>query len=165
MLSVCLIVRIYVRVVDTIIDPDVGVCHGRLGKVVGRGPWKVTFGDCEFTGNTDGAPLVRKGSCPDAEGSLDLQYRNITVVPATAFQGMGKMTRLSLDYNRLSALPEGIFAGLASLNSLGLACNQLTGILHAGVFHGLSSLFELNLGTNNLTALSSGAFAGLSSLM
>ena len=135
-----------------------------MGKVVGRGPWKVTFGDCEFTGNADGAPLVRRGTCPDAEGSLDLQFRNITVVPVTTFQVMGKMTKLLLDYNRLSALPEGIFAGLASLNFFGLTCNQLTGTLHAGVFHGVPSLFILGLAVNNLTALSPGVFAELSSL-
>jgi hypothetical protein len=129
------------------------------------GPWKVTFGDCVFTGNSDGAPLVRTGSCPDAEGALDLQYRNITVVPATAFQGMGKMTRLYLDHNSLSALPEGAFAGLASLRYLGLRCNQLTGTLRAGVFDGLSSLYEINLAINKLTTLSTGVFAGLSSLL
>ena len=56
------------------------------------GPWKVTFGDCVFTGNTDGAPLVREGSCPDQIGSLDLEGRNITAIPVTAFQGMGNMT-------------------------------------------------------------------------
>jgi hypothetical protein len=132
--------------------------------VVDRGPWKVTFGGCVFTGNSDGAPLVRTGSCPDAEGALDLQYRNITEVPVTAFGGMGNMTKLYLEGNRLSALPEGIFAGLASLNFLGLTCNQLTGILQAGVFHGASSLFELGLGVNNLMALSPGVFAELSSL-
>jgi hypothetical protein len=154
-----LIVRIYVRVVDDV------PCEGRMGKVVGRGPWRVTFGDCEFTGNTNGAPLVRTGSCPDAEGFLDLQFRNITVVPATAFQGMGKMTKLYLDFNRFSALPEGVFAGLASLNNLGLSCNQVTGILHAGVFDGLSSLSDLTLANNTLTTLSPGVFAGLSSLM
>jgi hypothetical protein len=157
MLSICLIVRIYVRVVDGV------ACEGRMGKVVGRGPWKVTFGDCEFTGNTDGAPLVRKGSCPDAEGALDLQFRNITVVPVTAFQSMGKMTKLYLDFNRLSALPEGVFAGLASLNELGLECNQLT-TLKAGVFDGLSSLWALKLNSNQLTFLATGVFAGLSSL-
>jgi hypothetical protein len=140
-------------------------CEGRWweGKVVERGPWKVTFGDCEFTGSMDGAPLVRKGSCPDAEGSLDLQYRNITVALATAFQGMGKMTKLFLDYNRFSDLPEGAFAGLASLNELGLQCNQLT-TLKAGVFDGLSSLWLLDLSSNQLTLLPTGVFAGLSSL-
>jgi hypothetical protein len=70
--------------------------------VVDREPWKVTFGGCVFTGNTDGAPLVCTGSCPDAEGALDLQYRNITDVPVTAFQGMGNMTKLYLEFNRLS---------------------------------------------------------------
>jgi hypothetical protein len=129
------------------------------------GPWKVTLGDCIFTGNSDGAPLVRTGSCPDAEGALDLQYRNITVVPVTAFQGMGKMTRLYLDHNSLSALPEGIFAGLTSLRYLGLRCNQLTGSLRAGVFDGLSSLHDIDLSVNQLTALSTGVFAGLSSLL
>jgi hypothetical protein len=132
--------------------------------VVDRGPWKVTFGGCVFTGNSDGAPLVRTGSCPDAEGALDLQYRNITEVAVTAFQGMGNMTKLYLEFNRLSALPEGIFAGLASLNFLGLTCNQLTGTLHAGVFHGVPSLFILGLAVNNLKALSPGVFAELSSL-
>jgi hypothetical protein len=157
MLSICLIATIYVRIVDDV------TCEGRMGKVVGRGPWKVTFGDCEFTGNADGAPLVRRGTCPDAEGSLDLQFRNITVVPATAFQGMGKMTKLYLDFNRLSALPEGVFAGLASLNELHLQCNQLTTV-KAGVFDGLSSLSRLTLATNQLTLLPAGVFAGLSSL-
>ncbi len=109
------------------------------------------------------APLVRKGSCPDAEGSLDLQFRNITVVPATAFQGMGKMTKLLLDYNRFSDLPEGAFAGLASLNELGLQCNQLT-TLKAGVFDGLSSLGRIALGTNQLMLVPTGVFGGLSSL-
>ena len=107
---------------------------------------------------------MRTGSCPDAEGSLDLQYRNITEVPVTAFQGMGNMKKLFLDYNGVSALPEGIFAGLAALNFIGLRCNQITGTLRAGVFNGLSSLFELLLGINNLTALSPGVFSGLSSL-
>jgi hypothetical protein len=134
------------------------------GVLRSRGPWKVTFGDCVFTGNSNGAPLVRTGSCPDAEGALDLQYRNITEVPVTAFQGMGKMNKLFLDHNSFSALPEGIFAGLAALNSIGLRCNQLTGTLRAGVFDGLSSLFELSLGMNQLTALSPGGFSGLSSL-
>ena len=132
--------------------------------VVDRGPWKVTFGNCVFTGNRDGAPLVRTGSCPDTEGSLDLEYRNITVVPVNAFEGMGNMTKLYLEGNRLSALPEGIFAGLRSLHFLSLTCNQLTGTLRAGVFDGLSSLFELDLSQNRLTALSPGVFAGLSSL-
>ena len=131
---------------------------------VDRGPWKVTFGNCVFTGNRDGAPLVRTGSCPDTEGSLDLEYRNITVVPVNAFEGMGNMTKLYLEGNRLSALPEGIFAGLRSLHFLSLTCNQLTGTLRAGVFDGLSSLFELDLSQNRLTALSPGVFAGLSSL-
>jgi hypothetical protein len=133
------------------------------GVLRSRGPWKVTFGDCIFTGNSDGAPLVRTGSCPDAEGSLDLEYRNITVVPGTAFKGMGKMTKLYLDVNLLSALSEGIFAGLASLNELHLKCNQLT-TLKAGVFDGLSSLEVLKLATNQLKLLPSGVFAGLSSL-
>jgi hypothetical protein len=63
-----------------------------IQKTYNVGPWKVTFGDCVFTGNTDGSPLLRKGSCPDQVGSLDLSERNITVVPVAAFQGMGNMT-------------------------------------------------------------------------
>ena len=63
-----------------------------IQKTYNVGPWKVTYGDCVFTGNTDGVPLLRHGSCPDQVGSLDLSERNITAVPVTAFHGMGNLT-------------------------------------------------------------------------
>ena len=54
-------------------------------------PWTVGFGACTFSGNTDGAPLVRSGSCPTQGGGLNLEFKGITSVPAEAFAGMTKM--------------------------------------------------------------------------
>jgi hypothetical protein len=56
-------------------------------------PWTVTFGNCSisccsFSGDTDGAPLVREGFCPDQAGKLDLDHKGITEVTADAFQNM-----------------------------------------------------------------------------
>ena len=53
--------------------------------------WKVAFGGCTFTGDTNGA-LVRTGFCPTHGGTLGLTRKGITAVPADAFKGMAKMT-------------------------------------------------------------------------
>ncbi len=63
-------------------------------------PWTVVFGSCTFSGNYDGAPLARTGSCPthghalalNALAALPLNSRGITSVPSDAFQGMSLMT-------------------------------------------------------------------------
>ena len=49
--------------------------------------WTVTFGGCSFSGNYDGAPLVRSGSCP-TQGGLGFWGRGITSVSADAFADM-----------------------------------------------------------------------------
>jgi hypothetical protein len=54
-------------------------------------PWTVGFGGCSFSGDSDGAPLVRSGSCPTQGGSLNLSNKGITSVLADAFAGMTKM--------------------------------------------------------------------------
>ncbi len=54
-------------------------------------PWAVGFGNCTFSGDSDGAPLVRSGSCPTQGGELDLIGKGITSVPADAFAGMANM--------------------------------------------------------------------------
>ena len=54
-------------------------------------PWTRGFGGCTFSGDYDGAPLVRSGSCPTQGGTLDLSDMGITSVPADAFAGMAKM--------------------------------------------------------------------------
>ena len=66
----------------------------------------------------NGGPLVRAGSCPTQAGLLDLSNRNITVVPANAFEGMPSLVKLSLRDNKLSTLPSGVFVDLSSLRSL-----------------------------------------------
>jgi hypothetical protein len=55
-------------------------------------PWTVGFGECTFSGDYDGTPLVRSGSCPTQGGKLELSSKGITSVPPDAFAGMAKMT-------------------------------------------------------------------------
>ena len=52
-------------------------------------PWSVQFGGCVFSGDYDGAPLERSGSCPTQAGTLDLGSRGITSVKSDSFAGMG----------------------------------------------------------------------------
>jgi hypothetical protein len=60
-------------------------------------PWTVEFGGCTFSGDYDGAPLVRMGSCPTApepwaiNNVLDLRSKGITSVQADSFQGMSNL--------------------------------------------------------------------------
>jgi hypothetical protein len=54
-------------------------------------PWTVDFGNCTFSGDYAGAPLVRTGSCPAQGGNLFLGLKGITAVQPDAFQGMPKM--------------------------------------------------------------------------
>jgi hypothetical protein len=52
----------------------------------------VAFGNCTFSGEYAGAPLVRAGSCPTQAGTLDLSSKGITSVQPDAFQDMSQMT-------------------------------------------------------------------------
>ena len=54
-------------------------------------PWTVGFGECTFSGDYDGAPLVRSGTCPTQGFLLDLSNRGITALPFDAFAGMSNM--------------------------------------------------------------------------
>ena len=55
-------------------------------------PWSVTYGGCVFSGDLDGAPLVRAGSCPTQTGVLYLNDKGITSVKNDSFVGMGACT-------------------------------------------------------------------------
>ena len=115
-------------------------------------PWTVSFGGCSFSGDTNGAPLLRAGSCPIQGGELFLNSKGITEVPANAFQGMGAVAFLALylNNNRLESLPSSVFAGLSQLVSLDLENNGLTD-LPINVFAGLSKLSLLHLAGNSFT--------------
>ena len=52
-------------------------------------PWSVTFGGCTFSGDYNGAPLERSGSCPTQSGWLYLKSKGITSVKNDSFAGMG----------------------------------------------------------------------------
>ena len=52
-------------------------------------PWSVSFGGCTFSGDYNGAPLERSGSCPTQSGTLNLANKGITLVKNESFAGMG----------------------------------------------------------------------------
>ena len=60
-----------------------------VGSAHAARPWIVQFGGCVLSGDRDGAPLVRTGSCPTQGGYLDLSGRGITSVKSDSFADMG----------------------------------------------------------------------------
>ena len=71
-----------------------GFYLGYLGPVTCTSiPWTVAFGNCTFSGDYAGAPLVRTGgSCTKEPPHLDLSSKGITSVQPDAFQDMQQMT-------------------------------------------------------------------------
>ena len=67
------------------------MCLMAVSKSASALPWTVEFGECSFSGDYDGAPLVRSGSCPTQGGTLDLSRKGINALPPDAFAGMAKM--------------------------------------------------------------------------
>ena len=65
---------------------------------------------------------------------LDLDFNEITSLPADIFSGLSALTTLRLDDNQLSTLPSGVFAGLTSLTTLNLSGNSLPTSLPASLF-------------------------------
>jgi hypothetical protein len=55
-------------------------------------PWSLSYGSCTFSGDYNGAPLERSGSCPMQSGRLVLRQRGITAVKNNTFAGMGGCT-------------------------------------------------------------------------
>ena len=72
-----------------------------------------------FSGDADGAPLARTGSCATDCTSLDLSYRAITSMPGDPFADMGALERLELDNNDLTSLETGVFDALTALRYVG----------------------------------------------
>ena len=96
--------------------PSVRADHATTGH---SGPWSVTCGGCEFSGNYDGAPLARTGSCATDCTELDLSYRAITSMPGDPFADMGALETLRLWGNDLTSLETGVFDALVSLRYVG----------------------------------------------
>ena len=72
------------------VDTELGMERSGRWREVGRARlWSVQFGGCVFSGDFDGAPIVRTGSCPTQAGELELQYKGITSVSIESFAGMG----------------------------------------------------------------------------
>ena len=67
--------------------------HARQGYIPSvPAPWSVTYGGCSFSGDYNGAPLERSGSCPTQSGYLQLINKGITSVKSDSFAGMGACT-------------------------------------------------------------------------
>ena len=69
---------------------------------------------------------------------LDLDFNEITTLPADIFSGLSALTSLRLNNNQLSTLPSGIFSGLTSLTDLRLSNNPLPASLPASLFADVS---------------------------
>jgi hypothetical protein len=54
-------------------------------------PWSWTCGGCVFSGDYDGAPLARTGSCATDCTVLDLRNKAITSCADDAFSDMGAL--------------------------------------------------------------------------
>ena len=96
--------------------PSVRADHSRTGH---SGPWSVTCGGCTFSGNYEGAPLARTGSCATDCTELDLSNRAITSMPGDPFADMGALETLDLYGNDLSSLETGVFDALTALRYVG----------------------------------------------
>jgi len=135
-------------------------------------PWSVQFGGCVFSGDYDGAPLERSGSCPTRGGALMLRKAGITSVKNDSFAGMVACEELYLNENAISVLPAGTFDQLTSLRYLSLYGNAIS-VLLSGTFDQLTSLQVLYLGhggnsertnTNAISFLPASIFDRLTSL-
>jgi len=72
------------------VDTELGMERSGRWREVGRARlWSVQFGGCVFSGDFDGVPLVRTGSCATEGGSLDLMGRGITALKSDSFADMG----------------------------------------------------------------------------
>jgi hypothetical protein len=111
---------------------------------------------CTFSGDYDGAPLARTGTCPTAScpnsncDKLVLYNLNITSVPARSFsfENMSTVTTLILRGNAIRSLAGVVFP--PSLLALDLSENKLESL--RGVVWP-ASLKTLDLGSNNIVSL------------
>jgi hypothetical protein len=114
---------------------------------------------CTFSGDYDGAPLARTGTCPTGSCSdsncdkLFLYNLNITSVPAPSFESMSAVTTLILRGNAIKSLSGVVFP--PSLVALDLSENKLES-LRGVVWPG--SLKTLDLGSNNIVSLDGAVF-------
>jgi Leucine-rich repeat (LRR) protein len=120
-------------------------------------PWKKEFGGCVYSGDLNGAPLLRSGECPTASGELNLNNLGITVLPALSFAGISNITALYLSKNEIAVLPPDIFKGLTGKPKL--TCFTSTKVQMLTLTR-LPAITTLHLDNNKLKELQRGIFSG-----
>ena len=84
---------------------------------------------------------------PDAARLVNLNYNELTELPADAFNTLSQCRELHLSSNRISVIAPGAFNGLASLEELRLSRNNLS-TLAVGTFNGVEHLQFLDISYN-----------------
>lgn len=83
---------------------------------------------------------------------VELQYNNISHLPAGRFSEFQRLISLRLDKNHLRRIEIGLFTNLDNLKSLNISFNQLDHV-NQKIFYGLWRLENLYLGGNRLKTL------------
>lgn len=83
---------------------------------------------------------------------IELQYNNITHLPAGRFSEFSRLISLRLDKNHLRKIEIGLFTNLDNLKSLNISFNNLDHV-NQKIFYGLWRLENLYLGGNHLKSL------------
>ncbi len=96
----------------------------------------LTFSGASIGGSSLRGSNLKSGDFAGLTGltTLNLDFNEITTLPADIFSGLSALTLLRLDDNQLSSLPTGIFAGLTSLTTLDLSGNPLPTSLPGSLF-------------------------------
>jgi hypothetical protein len=120
-------------------------------------PWKKEFGGCVYSGDLNGAPLLRSGECPTASGELNLNNLGITALPAQSFAGISNITALYLSKNEIAVLPPDIFKGLTGKPKFTCFTSTKVQMLTLTRLPGMTTL---HLDNNKLKELQRGIFSG-----
>ncbi len=100
---------------------------------------------------------------PAGETKIAIQYSQISMLPARAFEHLHSCIKLFLSFNQITYIDVDALIGLHRLEILDLASNHIRH-LHPATFRELTELEKLDLSSNKLTLLPNGTFRGLFNL-
>lgn len=114
----------------------------------------------------EGMDELRDNAMPAFPGNvtvLQLDFNNLTDIPARAFHLFTGLKALNLSNNQIATLADGAFTGLEQLTKLDLTFNRLAK-LPARAFAPLSNLKQLFLDSSRIEEIDVQAFVGLGNL-